>query len=424
MKHLFARQRRYRELGESVREHLAERIDELVSEGMERRDAEFRARKEFGNVTRIEEQSREVWQWPRMESLWADVKFALRQMRKAPGFAVVVIITLALGIGANTTVFSIVDAVMMRPLPYAQPERLVQVTSREVTGAGLVGGAVSYPDFFDWRAQNHSFEHLVSYHDGSMTLTGVERAVHLDGEATSWELLPVLGVNPELGRGFRPEDEKLGTRVVLISHALWVGQFGSDPAVVGRSVQLSGQTFTIIGVMPASFRFPVDAPHNNLWTTLAIDNDGTPGATTASRGNHSIGVMGRLKPGVTVAQADAEMKAIAARLARQFPDTNTKHNSAQVESELKALLGDTRILLMLILGAVALVLVIACGNVANLMLARARERERELAMRSALGANRWRIVRWSRRISICWSPWRSIGTSRFWRDLGIRALRG
>ena len=325
-----------------------------------------------------------------MGSVLKDLRQAIRQMRKSAGFTVVVVITLALGIGANTTVFSVVDAVLLRPLPYMQPERLVEAES--YYDQNTSPSNLSYPDFLDWRMQNHSFEHLVSYHDNSYTLTGVARATHVAAEVVSWDLLPMLGVNPEIGRGFTKDEEKRGTRVALISHALWESQFGADKGVLGRTIQLSGETFTVIGVMPAGFRFPITAPKTGVWTTLAV-NDTPTGDAMTNRGMHWLNAMGRLKPGVTVAQADQEMKAIAARLTKQYPDTNTKHNSARVESELDSVLGDTKTLIEVILCAVALVLLIACGNIANLLLARVRDRRREIAMRTALGATRARIVR-------------------------------
>jgi putative ABC transport system permease protein len=315
-----------------------------------------------------------------------DLKYAFRQLRKSPGFTITVMLMLALGIGANTAVFSVVDAVMLRPLPYAQPQRLVQVESYDNNTA--VGSNVSYPDFFDWRARNRSFSHLVSYHDVSFTLTGVERAVHLDGDAVAWDLLPMLGIRPELGRGFIADEEKKGSHVVVISHSLWESQFAGDRSVIGRSINLSGEQYTVIGVMPASFRFPVNAPHNTFWTTLAIDDD-----NLTNRGAHFFDVMGRLKDGVTMAQADQDMKAIAAQLSKAYPDTNTRHASAHVESEIEALLGDTLILLLVVTGGVTLVLLIACGNIANLQLARVRDRQREIAVRAALGASRAGIVR-------------------------------
>ena len=377
---------------EEILEHIALLEKRYRAQGMSARDAARAARRQFGNVTALKERQRALRGILSPTEWWRDIRFGARMLAKRPGSNAAVVVALALGIGANTTVFSIVDAVLLRPLPYSHPERLVEVESSERMD-GFESSAVSYPDFFDWRAQNRSFNHLVSYHDTSLTLTGVQRAVHLDGEVTSWDLAPMLGVGPELGRGFRPEEEKFGTRVVLISHGLWVSQLGSDPSVVGRTIHLSGEAYTIEGVMPATFRFPINAPQNSFWTTLAVDNDGTPKAQTANRGDHEMRVMGRLKPGVTVAQANSDMNAIAARLAKQYPDTNTQHSSARVESELKAMLGDTRTLLLVILGAVGLVLLIACGNVGNLLLVRAREREREMAVRSALGGTRARLVR-------------------------------
>lgn len=326
-----------------------------------------------------------------MAGLGQDIRYALRQLGKARGFTVVAVLTLALGIGANTSVFSVIDAVMLRPLPYPHSEQLVEAESVNTQNPRPVN--ISYPDFFDWRSQNHTFEHLVSYHDSLFTLTGVDKPVQLDAEIVSWDLLPALGVLPQLGRGFTPDEEKIGTRVVLISNALWQSQFGSDPAIVGRAIHLSGSLYTVIGVMPPSLVFPVNNPRNSVWTTLAVDDDPSdPHPNTKNRGSHFLSVFGRLKPGVKVTQADQDLRMIAANLAKQYPDTNTRHDSARVETEISALLGNTRTTLLVVFGAVALVLLIACGNIANLLLARMRERQREIAVRSALGAARKRIV--------------------------------
>jgi putative ABC transport system permease protein len=327
-----------------------------------------------------------------MKGLMQDFRYALRQLRKNPGFTAVAVITLALGIGANTAVFSVIDAVMLRPLPYSQPDQLIEAES--VNTHNPQPSAICYPDFFDWRSQNHTLEHLVSYHDNLFTLTGLERPVQVDAEIVSWDLLPALGVRPELGRGFASDEEKATMRVALISHSLWTTQFGSDPSIIGRGVRLSGDLYTVIGVMPPSFRFPINKPRNSVWTTLAVDDDpNDPHSNIKNRGSHFLSVFGRLKPGATVEQANQDLRTIAANLSKQYPNTNTRHDSARVETEVAYLIGDTRTALLVVLGAVALVLLIACGNIANLLLARTRERQREIAVRSAMGAGRARIVR-------------------------------
>ncbi|MGH9495053.1 MAG: ABC transporter permease [Candidatus Sulfotelmatobacter sp.] len=328
-----------------------------------------------------------------MAAIFQNVSYALRQLRKNPGFTAVAVITLALGIGANTAVFTVVDAVMLRPLPYDHPEQLIEAETLNSRNPIPEADNFSYPDFFDWRAQNHTLDHLVAYHDTRYVLTGLQRPVLVDSEVVSWDLIQALGVRPESGRGFTQDEEKTGTKVALISHGFWESQFSRDKAIVGKTVHLSGDLFTIIGVMPKSFRFPVTRPATAIWTTLAVDDDPKdPNSMLRNRGAHFLSVFGRMKAGVQLSQVDADLKTIAANLSKQYPKTNTRRDSARAEREVDALLGDTKIILLVVLGSVALVLLIACGNIANLLLARMRERQREIALRSALGAGRSRIM--------------------------------
>jgi len=388
---LIRREKFNSELEEEMAFHRDQAEKELLRDGVTSETAHYAARRQFGNDLRLRGESHEVIGF-RFESVVQDFRYAIRQMMQSPGFAAVAIITLALGIGANTAVFSVIDAVMLRPLPYAEPDRLIEAQS--MNRRSTEPNNLSYPDFLDWRAQNHTLEHLVSYHDNSYTLTGLDRPVYVGAEVVSWDLLPALGATPEIGRGFTLDEEKLGTKVALISHELWVSHLNGDKSIVGRTINLSGDLFTVVGVMPATFRFPITAPQIGVWTTLAVDNN--PAAqhpATSNRSMHFLNAIGKLKPGVTVAQADRDIDTIAANLAKQYPNTNTGHNGGRVQGELAYLIGDTRTELMIVLGAVALVLLIACGNIANLLLTRMRERQREIAVREALGADRRRIVR-------------------------------
>ena len=327
-----------------------------------------------------------------METLGKDIRYGLRMLLKAPSVSIVATIALALGIGANTAIFSVINAVLLRPLPFSNSEQLMAVWESDQT-RGVLRGSYSYPNFMDLREQNHSFDQVASYHQSDFIMTGRGEPARLQGEVVTANLFQVLGVAPILGRTFLPNEDKPGDTglVVVLSQALFQRRFNSDASVLNQSVILDGKSYTIVGVMPGSFEFPIQNEPVQLWTTIAGDATGNEPITT-QRGAHFLHAIGRLKNGVSQQQAQVEVNTIAARLEQQYPDTNT-HHGIKLEPALLALVGDIRPALLILLGAVACVLLIACANVANLLLARAMTRHKEMAIRSALGASRMRIVR-------------------------------
>lgn len=382
------------EFAEEVDEHLGLLTERFMQKGMPPEEARYAARRQFGGVRQLRENLRERRSLPQIEILWRDVRYALRQLGNAPAFTVAAVLTLALGIGANTAVFAVVDAVVLRPLPYPEPDRLFAFASWETGHGAPRPDALSYPNFFDFRAGNRVFEHLVCYRDDQFAISLKSGAIHVDGEIVSWDLFDALRVAPALGRGFLPEEEKPGVHVAVLGHELWQTQFGADPSVVGLTVPINGTPYTIVGVAPADFVFPENAPSVQLWTSLAAEyNEGSEfHPLTVQRGARTLDVIGRLRNGVTIDAARAQMDAIAASIVAQYPEEKTRA-STYIRPELERVVGDTEKPMLMLLGAVFLVLLIACANVANLILARSLERQREMAVRSAIGASRFTVIR-------------------------------
>ena len=327
-----------------------------------------------------------------------NLRYAFRVLGKQPLFTAIVILTFALGIGANTAVFSVLNAVLLRPLPFREPQNLVALGEydvRERTAPGTEINSISYLDYVDWRAQNQVFERVAVYTNQSVsTLTDGSEATHIQGEAVSADLFALLGIQPILGRAFLPREDEPGNHIVILSHGLWQRRFGADRSVIGKSVTLDGQPFQVIGVMPPRFTFPISSVSPELWTSMSILRESKNGAQPMieQRDNDFFQCIARLKPSVSIQQAQAHIDTITANWRQQYPDSKA-NVGAKVLPELNAMIGSAHSALLMLCAMASCVLLVACVNVANLLLARSVSRNKEISIRAALGASRWRIVK-------------------------------